>query len=244
MTAACYVYGIVAADGTIPEGLNGIEGEVRPVYHRKLAAIVGDLARDRSLGSRADLLAHDQVVDSIAAETTIIPMRFAAVVDSETGLVDELLEPFHDKLVASLEGLSGKDQYTLQGEYEHDTVLGEIIAEEAEIRQLREEIVDIGNEAASYPQRLRQGELVVKALEQRRAVDGEYAFETVAPFAVDTSHRELASPDDVINTAFLVDASKQKEFEDAVEKVGRKLAGRVRFRLLGPQPPYDFVPRM
>jgi hypothetical protein len=33
-----------------------------------------------------------------------------------------------------------------------------------------------------------------------------------------------------------------KEFDDAVEDLGRDLAGRVRLRLLGPLAPYDFVP--
>jgi hypothetical protein len=45
-----------------------------------------------------------------------------------------------------------------------------------------------------------------------------------------------------VNAAFLVARDHAKQFDDAVEEVGRNLAGRVRFRLLGPLAPYDFVP--
>ena len=46
----------------------------------------------------------------------------------------------------------------------------------------------------------------------------------------------------MINAAFLVDRIHVQKFEDAVEDLGRELAGRVRLRLRGPLAPYDFVP--
>lgn len=242
-TRACYVYGIITIDGVVPAGLRGIEGDVRTVRHRDVAAIVGDLSRDRVLGHQADLLSHERVVDSVAASTTILPMRFAAVVESERGLVDELLDPYHDQLAELLAELAGRLQLTLRGEYEHDEIFRELLVQEPAIRSLREELSRLG-EAVSYPQRLRHGELVVKALEQRRAVDGERVYRALAPHAVDVSHHQLASPDEIIDSAFLVETSHQRKFEKAAENIGRDLAGRVRFWLLGPQPVYDFVPRM
>ena len=45
-----------------------------------------------------------------------------------------------------------------------------------------------------------------------------------------------------MNASFLVDRDSAKQFDDAVDDVAQDLAGRVRFRLLGPLAPYDFVP--
>lgn len=240
---ACYVYGIVAADAPVPEGLRGLDGEVSSVQHRDVAAVVGPLPRNRSIGNRADLLAHEHVIDSIAATTTILPMRFAAAVDSPQGLIEEMLEPYQDELVEALDELSGHVQFVLHGEYDHDSVLRELLTEDREIARLRDEISKL-SEDASYPLRLQQGELIVQALERRRVLDAEQINKALGRYAVSTSEHELGNPSDVIDTAFLIDESRTARFERAVEKVGEKYAGRVRFRLLGPLAVYDFVPRM
>lgn len=240
---ACYVYGIVGADAPMPAGLRGLDGEVSKVEHRGIAAVIGDLPRNRSIGNRTDLLAHEQVIDSIAATTTILPMRFAAAVDSPQGLVEEMLEPYQDQLMDALGELSGHVQFVLHGEYDHDAVLRELLAEDREIARLRDEISQL-SEDASYPLRLQQGELIVQALERQRVVDGEYIHTALDRYAAATSEHELGSPAEVIDTAFLVHESRRARFERAVEKVGEKYAGRVRFRLLGPLAVYDFVPRM
>src|SRR5262249_10236218 len=119
---ACYVYGILAADAPVPEGLHGLDGEVSLFQHRDVAAGIGTPPRNPSIGNRTDLLAHEHVVDSIAATTTILPMRFAAAVDSPQGLVEEMLEPYQDQLVEALDELSGHVQFVLHGEYDHDAV--------------------------------------------------------------------------------------------------------------------------
>ena len=67
-------------------------------------------------------------------------------------------------------------------------------------------------------------------------------LEQLRPFATDVSTRQLAQPDEVVNAAFLVARDDAKRFDDAVDEVGRDLDGRVRFRLVGPLAPYDFVP--
>jgi hypothetical protein len=74
------VYGVVAADTALPEGLRGLgpSGTVSLVADGKIAAVVGDLPVDRPLGTRDDLMARESVVDAIAGAATILPMRFPA----------------------------------------------------------------------------------------------------------------------------------------------------------------------
>jgi hypothetical protein len=137
--------------------------------------------------------------------------------------------------------VDGLVQFTLKGRYDQDPVLREIAEADEEIMALRERVRDLP-EDASYYDRIRLGELVVAAMEQRRENDGRQVLDQLAPMATDISTRELGEPDEVVNAAFLVARDHAKQFDDAVEEVGRGLAGRMRFRLIGPLAPYDFVP--
>ena len=236
-----YVYGLVKADTSLPDGLKGLgpSGRVSTIVHGRVAAIISDVPANRPLGVRGDLLAHETVLDAVAAGAAVVPMRFPAVVE-EDAVVEELLAPNEDRFVTLLDDLEDRVQFTLSGRYEQDAVLREILVGDPEIAGLREKVRRLP-EDASYYDRVRLGELVVQALEDRR--DGEAAaiVERLAPFAVATTSNPLGAPEEVVNAAFLVERERQREFEDAVEAVGEDLVGRIRLRLLGPVAPYDFV---
>jgi hypothetical protein len=239
---ATYVYGLVGADTDLPDDLKGLgpSGRVTTVTHGQVAAIVSDVPVDRPLGTRDDLLAHEAVVDTVAATTAVLPMRFPAVVE-EKGVVEELLGPHHDRFVAVLGELEGRVQFTLKGRYEQEPVLRELIEGDPEIRALQEKVRDLP-EDASYYDRVRLGELIVAGLEERRDDEAAQMLQRLEPLAAGTVANQPGQPDDVVNAAFLVERERAAEFESAVEDLGRDLAGRVRLRLLGPLAPYDFVP--
>jgi len=238
-----YVYGLVKADTMVPDGLAGLgpSGHVSTIAHGRVAAIVSDVPIDRPLGVRGDLVAHETVLDTVAAQMAVVPMRFPAVVE-EHAVVDELLAPNEDHFVALLDGLEGRVQFTLTGRYQQDAVLREVLQGDDEIRALREKVQELPEDAAYYD-RVRLGELIVRALEQRREGEGADIIDRLEPFSVAVVSNTLAAPEDVVNVAFLVDRQRQEEFENAVEGVGKDLAGRVRLRLLGPVAPYDFIPK-
>jgi hypothetical protein len=238
-----YVYGLIKADAMLPKGLTGLgpSGQVSTITHGRVAAIVSDVPVDRPLGVRGDLVAHEAVLDALAAQGAVVPMRFPAVVE-EHAVVDELLAPNEDHFVELLDSLEGRAQFTLTGRYEQDAVLREVLQGDEEIQALREKVRELP-EDASYYDRVRLGELIVRALEQRRDVEGAGIIERLEPFAVATVSNQLAAPEDVVNVAFLVERDRQEEFENAVDGVGEELVGRVRLRLLGPVAPYDFIPQ-
>jgi hypothetical protein len=240
--AATYVYGLVRSDTKLPSNLSGLgpSGQVSTIVHDRVAAIVSDVPTDRPLGTRDDLIAHERVLDTVAERTAVLPMRFPAVVE-ETGVVEELLAPYEDHFVEVLKRLDGLVQFTLKGRYVQDAALREIAESDEEIMELRERVRDVP-EDASYYDRIRLGELVVGAMEQRRDEEGSQVLERLRPFAADIAPRRLAQPDEVVNASFLVERDRADEFDDAVEEVGEELEGRVQFRLVGPLAPYDFVP--
>ena len=239
---ATYVYGLVKADVELPPELDGLgpSGRVSTITHQRVAAIVSDVPTDRPLGTRDDLIAHERVLDTVAERTAVLPMRFPAVVE-EQGVVSELLAPNQDRFVEALARLDGLAQFTVKGRYVQDTALREIAEADPKIMALRERVRDVP-EDASYYDRIRLGELVVAAMERQRDEEGRQVLERLRPFVADISLRRLGQPDEVVNASFLVARDRAKQFDDAVDDVAHDLDGRVRFRLVGPLAPYDFVP--
>jgi hypothetical protein len=237
-----YVYGLISADTALAPDLTGLgpSGRVSTVTHGRLAAVVSDVPTERPLGTRDDLMAHEAVVDSLAATATVIPMRFPAVVE-ESGVVDELLAPNHDRFVTMLAELEGRVQFTLKGSYDSDVVLREVVDGDEEIQALQAKVRGMP-EDATYYDRIRLGELIVGSLEQKRDGDAEQILNRLESAAVEVAARQPASPEDVVNAAFLVDRDGSQDFAEVVEQVGRDVHGRIQLRLLGPLAPYDFVP--
>ena len=241
MSSPSYVYGVVAADTVLPAGLRGLgpSGKVSLVRQGKVAAVVGDVPTDRPLGTRDDLMTHESVVDAVAGATTILPMRFPAVVEQE-GVVEELLSPNEEFFLQVLAELEGRVQFTLKGRYEQEIVLREVIEEDQEIRALQERVSALPEDAAYYD-RVKLGELVVAALEQRREVDATELYEQLETIAVAVAPHQPIQPEDVIDAALLIDRADVEAFGQVVDRLGEAWSGRIRFRLLGPLAPYDFV---
>jgi hypothetical protein len=77
-------------------------------------------------------------------------------------------------------------------------------------------------------------------LEELRPTDAAAVLDDLHG-AADVRVRTPGSPDDVLDAAFLVPAESADAFENRVEDAGRRRAERLRFRLVGPSPAYDFV---
>jgi hypothetical protein len=226
----------------MPTDLVGIgESKVEYVEHGDVAAVIGTIDADRPLGRRADLLAYSSVLDAVAAEGAVIPVRFGTLLPTREDVVAELLAPSGEHFVSVLEELDGRSQFNLRARYDEQTVLAEVVSENPEIAKLREVTRDVP-EDASYPERVRLGELVAHALEDKRVQDADTILELTLPHSVAYNVREGGGLDHLLDVAFLVDTEQRDDFDAAAEKAGAAMGDRARLKLLGPLAPYDFVP--
>jgi hypothetical protein len=240
--SVCYVYGIVPASTDLPEGLLGTGGgKVRLVRHGALAAVISELPAAGALGSREDLLAHESVVASLSARTTMLPLRFSAVVTTADAVATDMLAPYYDWFTGILADLEGRAEFSVSGTYVQDTVLREVLAEEPEVMRLRESLRGLPEEAGYY-ERVRLGELIIHALDAKREVDTEDLVQTLSRHAVAVAPRPPVNEDTAADAAFLVSNEQRADFQRAVDELGYRWAGRIRLRVLGPLAPYDFVP--
>ncbi|MEU6263007.1 GvpL/GvpF family gas vesicle protein [Saccharopolyspora shandongensis] len=239
-----YVYGIVGHRKKLPDDLPSVgdgKEEVDLASYGKLSALVSEVQLARPLGTREDLLAHERVLDTLAAEATVIPMRFGSVVRTREAVVDELLAPHQGHFEEMLAELAGLVQFTVRGRYANDAHLREIVSEEPEIQELRAALQGLP-EDAGYAERLRLGELVNNAVVRKREVDTEKLISLLQKSSAASAAHAVAGEDDAMHVAFLVDREAVAQFEQAVDDLGRQWDGRVNLRLIGPLAPYDFLP--
>ncbi|NIK61611.1 GvpL/GvpF family gas vesicle protein [Kribbella shirazensis] len=237
----CYLYGIVPAGVVVPTDLVGVDEQaVTLVPYGDLAAVTSPLPVEHALVGRADLLAHSRVLDTFAASGPVVPVRFGSVLQSVDAVARELLEPRHDQFQAMLGELAGHAQFTVRARYDERQILTEVVAENAEIAQLRAATRD-RSDASSYGERVLLGELVARALERKSAEDGRRLLTELERHATAVNVRESAGLDRLLDVALLVDDKRRGEFESAVEALAAEFAGRARLKLIGPTAPYDFV---
>lgn len=237
-----YVYGVVgSAADRVPGELIGVDrSPVQAVPHGDIAAVVGVVTLDRPPGRRADLVAHSEVLDSLAASGAVVPVQFGSVLADEDSVVADLLEPHDAYFVALLDELAGRSQFNLRASYHEQVVLAEVVAADPEIAELRRRTRDLPEDVA-YGERVRLGELVARAVEQKRAFDAEVLIDAVLPYVAAHALRGGGGLDHVLDVALLVDDQRRAAFESQLEGLAEAVHERLRLRLVGPTAPYDFV---
>ncbi|MGW0593355.1 GvpL/GvpF family gas vesicle protein [Streptosporangium sp. NPDC002607] len=241
--AGSYIYGIVPADVELTPDTLGVgdpPGQVRLVRYGEIAALVSDVPTDRPLGRPDDLMAHQRLLDEAAAEVPVLPLRFGAVVTDAQAVVDELLTPYHDDFLNTLNELEGRAEYIVKGRYVEQTILREVLEENPETARLRDEIRGRPEEV-TWDTRMRLGELINTSIAAKREADTAALLDAFTPLCVAIVVREPTHEQDAAHLALLAQTDRQPEIEEALAEFGTRWAGRVGLRLLGPLAPYDFV---
>jgi hypothetical protein len=237
-----YVYGIVPAGTRAPADLTGIDGQSCQVTGScgAIAALISPTPADRPLGTAGDLRTHARAVEAVARSSAILPLQFGAVMADEDAVQAELLEPYQEEFAGRLARLRGRDQFTVKGRYEGDVALREVVAEEPDIRRLSERLRG-RDEVASRGGNIQLGELVAGALERKRQADTDVLAGALAVHAEAVAEHPAGAPDVAADMAFLVLRARRRAFEGAAEKLAQQWQARIRLRLVGPLPPYDFT---
>jgi hypothetical protein len=235
-----YVYGVVRADAPAP-AVAGIAGApLELVDDGEVAALTSISPGEYLEAGREDLLTHSRVLEAALERGTVLPMRFGVVVPDDETLRERLLEGHRDELVAQLAEMDGKVEFALKGLYDEEAVLRELVAQDREIGYLKNAIAG-KSEAATYYERIRLGELIAEAFAARQERDSAAVVEELRPHAVAVRVGEPIHERMAVNASFLVERSARSGFDGAVDAIGKRQAGRIRFGVTGPLPPHSFV---
>jgi hypothetical protein len=236
-----YVYGVVPVSEKLSISTKGVEdGDVGVVEHAGLAALTSRFGGD-SLTAARDVRAHWRVLEEAFQQTPVLPLRFGTVLESEEAVRIQLLEPNLDYLNELLAAIRGRVQLNLKGSYNEEQLLREIVRESAQVRALRERLEGSPDDARSYGERVRLGELVAAEFARRRDADTRRVLAALEPLAVATRQEELRNEHAVFSLAFLVERKGQEKFDQAVGELRQELGRRMELRYVGPLVPFSFA---
>jgi gas vesicle protein GvpL/GvpF len=233
-----YVYGLTWSDRAGAGGTGIGDAKIELVEHRELAAIVSPVGSGRLRAKRRDLLRHSDVLQQAFAHAPVLPFRFGTVLASEDVLVDEVLGARYEELVALLQQFEKTSELRLRATFVEQSVLAEIVQQEAGIARLRESTRAAG---AGDPRSVALGEAVARSLEARRAAAADEIVGSLAAQALDVRVEEQREAFEVVRASFLVRDRSVRAVERAAETLAKRSAGRITFDLIGPMPPHSFV---
>lgn len=245
MTEPTYLYAITdrCESGEQDLGLLGLDGlsPARVVAHAGLGCVVsshlGDdprtVARDRLF---RHLLRHQQIVEAVMRERTVLPVKFGTIVEdpSEIAL---FLEQARDSLAGALESARGKIEVEVAATWDLVPAL-EAVRRETVVAGAIKVLAAADN--PSTVDKVRLGRLVKVAMDCRKDTYREMILARLGPLAHGVVSNALLSEELIMNVAFLIDRARQREFDRQILELDRLTGNEIRLRTIGPLPPYSF----
>lgn len=235
-TTGVYVYAIVPTGGSLPRKAAGVgnpPAALRLIGEGPVTAVVSD-APPQLRARRRDLMAHQDLLMGLADIGPVLPMRFGMVAADENTVRREL-SASREAHLASLRHLTDGVEINLKALPAQDA-LAAVVAEENQVRRLREEV----RRRPGYEASVRLGEAIATALSRRAADAGKKIVRTLTPMA-----RAVAAGPEVqgcaLNVSFLIDRSDSDRFRAEAQTFANTHRELVELRIAGPLPCYSFV---
>jgi len=175
-------------------------------------------------------------------EHTIIPIKFATLL-ANSDEVKNVLEKGYSGFKDKLKKLDKKIELDVAAVWNDlDSVIKKIGDEDEEVRNFKAEIAKKPSED-TFQDRVKIGSMIKEALDKKKEELQREMLEFLKDkVKVDEAKKhELMDDSMVLNSAFLLDKDKEKEFDQALNELNKRYNERINFRCVGPLPLYSFA---
>jgi hypothetical protein len=235
-----YVYCIVDTDDSVEVSALGIgESEVYTVHEAGLAAVVCETPLRRYEPTQENLLLHETVNEAVMREHTMLPMSFGTVFRSEAD-VAAMLRTTAPALMEVLAAVRGRVELGVKVSWNREQAVSDLELTNPGVRTLKDEIRR-GGDGSAYFARIQLGRVVEEAMEEQANALMWSVYEPLRPLSVASRNAKLVGDDVILNVAFLVERTREDEFDQAVGRLASRHEGLLSFKYTGPWPPYSFV---
>jgi len=244
-----YLYAIL--DETNHSQLNGAINDLKlqgmnkqPVQLQVISpftVIYSNAQEARYLASRANLLAHETVIEAVMKVNVTevpLPLQFGLVVEDWEEVEQQLIEGHQADLHTLLERLRGKREVGIKIFWDQTAELQLVLAEDPVLHQKREALM---GKILSLDEAIAIGQELESALLERQQLIISTFLETLQPLSCDYIEGDLLTENMLYNAAFLIDWHQEPEFAIAVENLDAKFNHRLRIRYNNFTAPYNFV---
>ncbi|NUN66194.1 GvpL/GvpF family gas vesicle protein [Pseudanabaena biceps] len=242
-----YLYAILQADHIDLvnklelKGMNAqtVQFHVLPPF----AIAYSEAQQERYLASRANLITHETVLESMMKEidphqAVPLPLQFGLVVEGWEEVKRDLLIPYETKLKALISNLIGKREVSIKLFWDQNEELNLAVAENDGLRKRREALV---GKVLTMDEAIAIGQELEAACELRQQVIIEAFLDKLKPISSEYAEGELMTENMIYNGSFLIDWDKEPEFAATVEALDLQFENRLRIRYNDFTAPYNFV---
>lgn len=236
-----YLYGILTPPAPRSLGVAGLDKQ--PVHGKAVDPFVllySEAQQERYLASRANLLAHETVLEAAMKEghRALLPLQFGLVVSDWAQVSRQLLDPKQEQLQTLLAHLQGKREVGVKVFWDSEQELQLGLDANPALRQQRDEMAGspLGLDAV-----IRIGQELEQLLDRRRTHIVNTFVEALSPLSSDQVEGDLLTENMAYNGAFLIDWEAEAEFAARVEALDRQFEGRLRIRYNNFTAPYNFA---
>jgi len=225
--SALYLYGITRPR-RLPRRLSA-QG-ISLIRSGDRAAIVSPVGSSPVEATRRNLLAHADVVEELHQGCVVLPARFGLVLPDRAAAVELLAA---DEIGRLLEAHRDNAELTLKASYD-ESVFPDLTDGLGRLREAYRRTPSLDNGIAL-------GEAVAAALDDRRVSDASTVLETLEPLVLELRVDEPEGEHGALNLALLVERGRADAVSEALDGLAARLSPPLRFKLVGPLPPYSFV---
>jgi len=251
-----YIYSIIKENKDRRFGSIGINNrEVSLVHYKDISAVVSNTPiikfdrLDKKELTR-HVATHQKVNGEIMKDYDVVPMAFGIIAPSSDALL-HILEKAYLQFKTALKNITGKTEFVVQVWWDQKKLLEELINTNQEIQTLKQEVSSRGG-ILGMPMKLKLGKLIHQGVEGQRQAFINDIQQTLDSISYDSaSNKLILSPyqnfgsggeDEMIaNFSFLIEKTKESELDKKMQELGKKYEGKLRFKYIGPMPPYSFV---
>ncbi|MDP2934807.1 MAG: GvpL/GvpF family gas vesicle protein, partial [bacterium] len=182
---------------------------------------------------------HQKVNEVVMKDYDIVPMAFGIIAPS----VDEvlrILERAYLQFKMALKNITGKAEFTVQVWWNPQKILEELANTNLEIQKLKQELSSKGT-ILGMPIKLKLGKLIQKEAETCRQtfINDIHAF--LRNLSLDSTSNKLIDEEMIANFSFLIEKAREPELDKKMQELGKKYERGLKFKYIGPMPPYSFV---
>ena len=240
-----YIYGIIKAKQKQDFGPIGIGGRGDVVYtlcYQDLAAIVSSSPIVKYPVTRDNSIVHAQVLEKAMEEYTVLPARFCTIGEEEEIIIERVLKNRYQEFIDLIAEMEGKIELGVRAFWpDVNAIFTETIEENPPIKQLKALLVKETNTQRQYAGKIKIGQMVQKALEEKKKKEAKELLEILKPLSLDFRENRVLGDMNLVNAAFLVAKEKEKEFDQKMQELEKVYGERKKLKYIGPVPPYNFV---
>ena len=221
-----------------PLGIGGRGDELYTICFNDLAAVVSNSPIKKYSIARENLIPHERAIEEVMKAFTVLPVRFATIAADEEK-VKRILEKDYDKFLNLLKNMEGKIELGLKVIFKED-IYNNILRNYKDIKALKEKLQGLPLEKTYY-ERMEIGKMVETALEREKGICKEDILNNLSPLVVETKTNNTYGEMMIMNAAFLVENSREIEFDQKIQELDAKYGDKAKFKYVGTLPPFNFV---